>query len=77
MKRNIFRQIARALIIGFAHAVRRSDHTWAQAKQPQLRQSVELKFEEYRTAIRATGELELQNKMPEVMRTEKRSSTMI
>ena len=47
MKRNIFRQIARALIIGFALMLFvRSDHTWAQAKQPQLRQSVELKFEE-------------------------------
>lgn len=68
MKRNIFRQIAPALIIGFALMLFvRSDHTWAQAKQPQLRQSVELKFEEYRTAIRDAYQIDIKNykdKMP-------------
>jgi hypothetical protein len=36
----------------------KSDHTWAQA---QIRQSVERKFEEYRTAIKDTYKVDIKN----------------
>jgi hypothetical protein len=68
MKKNIFWQIAPTVIIGFALMLFVwSDHTWAQAQQPQLRQSVELKFEEYRRAIRDAYQVDIKNykdKMP-------------
>ena len=45
MKKNIFLQIAAILITGFAFMLFvESDHTWAQAQQPQIRQSVEKKI---------------------------------
>jgi uncharacterized protein DUF5661 len=37
-----------------------SDHTWAQA-QPQLRQSVERKFEEYRASIKENHQVDIKN----------------
>ena len=62
MTKNHLRQIAPTLIIGFAVMLFvRSDHTWAQAKQPQLRQSVERKFEEYRTAIKENHQVDIKN----------------
>ena len=59
MKRNIFGQIAAVVIIGFAFVlVFKSNHTSAQT---QLRQSVELKFEEYRTAIKNAYQVDIKN----------------
>lgn len=47
--------------MGFAFmVVVNSDHTWAQA-QPQLRQSVEQKFEQYRTAIKENHQVNIKN----------------
>ena len=68
MKKKIFWHIAAIMIFSLALVLFvKSDHIWAQAKQPQLRQSVELKFEEYRTAIRQAYEVDIKNykdKMP-------------
>jgi hypothetical protein len=48
-------------MIGFALMLFiRSDHTWAQP-QLELRQSVERKFEEYRTAIRDAYRVDIKN----------------
>jgi hypothetical protein len=61
MKKNIFRQIAPTVIIGFALMLFvRWDHTWAQP-QLELRQSVERKFEEYRTAIKDAYKIDIKN----------------
>ncbi len=61
MKKNIFLQIAPIVIIGFGFMpFVNSDRTWAQA-QPQLRQSVERKFEEYRTAIKENHQVDIKN----------------
>ena len=38
-----------------------SDRAWAQAQQPQIRQSVEKKFEEYRTAIKENHQVDIKN----------------
>ncbi len=68
MKRNNFQQVTSIVIMGFALMLFvKSDRTWAQAQQPQLRQSVELKFEEYRRAIRNAYQIDIKNykdKMP-------------
>ena len=59
MKRNIFWQIAAVAIIGFAFMlVFKSNHTSAQT---QLRQSVELKFEEYRKAIKDSYQVDIKD----------------
>jgi hypothetical protein len=59
MKKNIFLQIAAIVIMGFLFMlVLKSDHTWAQT---QLRQSVERKFEEYRTAIKDSYQVDIKN----------------
>jgi hypothetical protein len=61
MKNNIFRQIAPIVMIGFAiMSFVRSDRTWAQP-QLELRQSVERKFEEYRTAIKDAYKVDIKN----------------
>jgi hypothetical protein len=61
MKKNIFLQIAPIVILGFVFLLFvNSDHTWAQA-QPQLRQSVEQKFEQYRTAIKEAHQIDIKN----------------
>ncbi|MGZ8522003.1 MAG: DUF5661 family protein [Candidatus Binatia bacterium] len=68
MKRKNFQQVTSIVSLGFALMLFvKSDHTWAQAQQPQLRQSVELKFEEYRRAIRNAYQIDIKNykdKMP-------------
>ena len=62
MKKDIFRQIAAIVIIGFAFIpFVKMAHTWAQAQQPQLRQSVERKFEQYRTAIKDFHRIDIKN----------------
>ncbi len=62
MKKNIFLQIAPIVIMGFAFMLFvKSDRTWAQAQQPQIRQSVERKFEEYRTAIKESHQVDIKN----------------
>jgi len=59
MKKNRFSQIAAIVFMGFLFMlVLRSDHTWAQT---QIRQSVELKFEEYRTAIKNSYQVDIKN----------------
>jgi hypothetical protein len=59
MKKSIFLQIALVGIIGFAFIlVPKSDHGWAQT---QLRQSVELKSEEYRSAIKHAYQVDIKN----------------
>lgn len=61
MRTNIFLQIAPIVIIGFSFMpFVNSDRTWAQA-QPQLRQSVERKFEEYRAAIKENHHVDIKN----------------
>jgi hypothetical protein len=68
MKKNIVWQITSIVFLGFGLMLLvTSEHTWAQAQQPQLRQSVELKFEEYRRAIRNAYQIDIKNykdKMP-------------
>src|SRR5574341_2669602 len=59
MKKNTFLQIAAIVIIGFAFMLFvKSDRTWAQA---QIRQSVERKFAEYRTAIKDAHQIDIKN----------------
>jgi uncharacterized protein DUF5661 len=59
MKKNTFLQIAAIVIMGLAFMLLvKSDHTWAQA---QIRQSVERKFEEYRTAIKDAYKVDIKN----------------
>jgi hypothetical protein len=59
MKKNIFLQLAVIVITGMAFMLFvKSDHTWGQA---QLRQSVELKFEEYRKAIKDAHQVDIKN----------------
>jgi hypothetical protein len=59
MKNSIFLQIAIVGIIGFAFMLAlKSDYGWAQA---QIRQSVELKFEEYRNAIKQAHQVDIKN----------------
>jgi len=59
MKKNIFQQITSIVILGFALMLFvKSDHTWAQA---QITQSVELKFEEYRNAIKDPYQVDIRN----------------
>lgn len=61
MKKNTCLQIAPIVIMGFAFMLFvNSDRTWAQA-QPQLRQSVERKFEEYRAAIKDNHQVDIKN----------------
>ena len=61
MKKNIFSRIAWTVIVSFAITLfLTSDLTWSQA-QPQLRQSVERKFEEYRTAIKGAYKIDIKN----------------
>jgi hypothetical protein len=61
MQKNIFPQIVPIVFMSFAFIVFvNSDRTWAQA-QPQLRQSVERKFEEYRTAIKDAHQMDIKN----------------
>jgi hypothetical protein len=61
MKKKTFLQIAALVMTGFAFLLFfESDHTWAQA-QSQLRQSVERKFEEYRTAIKENHQVDIKN----------------
>jgi hypothetical protein len=57
--KKIFLQIAAVVIIGVAFMLFvKSDHLWAQA---QIRQSVELKFEEYRKAIKDAYQVDIKN----------------
>ena len=59
MKKNTVLQIAAILITAVAIMIFvRSDHTWAQT---QIRQSVERKFEEYRTAIKDAYKVDIKN----------------
>ena len=61
MKKPDFQQITSIVIIGFVLMLFvKSDHTWAQP-QLELRQSVERKFEEYRTAIKDAYKIEIKN----------------
>ncbi|MGZ8465903.1 MAG: hypothetical protein ACXWXT_10190, partial [Candidatus Binatia bacterium] len=60
MKRKNFRQVTSIVFLGFALMLFvKADRTSAQAQQPQLRQSVELKFEEYRRAIRNAYQIDI------------------
>ncbi|HEV8725577.1 MAG TPA: DUF5661 family protein [Candidatus Binatia bacterium] len=62
MKKNIFPQIVPIVIMGFALVLFvESDRAWAQTAQPQIRQSVERKFEEYRTAIKDAHQIDIKN----------------
>jgi hypothetical protein len=59
MKKNTLLQFAAILIMGLAFMIFvKSDHTWAQA---QIRQSVERKSEEYRTAIKDAYKVDIKN----------------
>jgi hypothetical protein len=59
MKKNTFLQFAAIIIMGLAVMVLvKSDRTWAQA---QIRQSVERKYEEYRTAIKDAYKVDIKN----------------
>jgi hypothetical protein len=59
MQKNIFLQIAVSVFLGVVFMVApRSDYAWAQA---QFRQSVELKFEEYRSAIKQAHQVDIKN----------------
>jgi hypothetical protein len=62
MKKNIFPQIVPIVIMGFAVMLFvESDRAWTQTAQPQIRQSVERKFEEYRTAIKDGHQIDIKN----------------
>lgn len=57
--KKVFLQIAAVVIISVAFMLFvKSDHLWAQA---QIRQSVELKFEEYRKAIKDAYQVDINN----------------
>lgn len=59
MKKNTVLQIVAIIITGLAFMILvKSDHTWAQA---QIRQSVERKFEEYRTAIKDAYKVDIKS----------------
>jgi hypothetical protein len=59
MKKNTVLQIAAIMITAVAIMIFvRSDHTWAQTE---IRQSVERKFEEYRTAIKDAYKVDIKN----------------
>jgi hypothetical protein len=59
MKKNTFLRIAAILITGFAFLFFvKSEDTWG---QPQIRQSVERKFEEYRIAIKQNHQVDIKN----------------
>jgi hypothetical protein len=59
MKKKIFVQIAAIVITGLAFMLFvKSNHIWAQAE---IRQSVERKFEEYRTAIKDAHKVDIKN----------------
>ena len=61
MKRNSFLQIVLILVTGIAFGLLvNSARTWAQA-QPQIRQSVEQKFEQYRAAIKENHQVDIKN----------------
>ena len=61
MKKNTFLPIAVLIFAGVTFMLSINlDRTWAQA-QPQLRQSVELKFEEYRKAIKDTHQVDIKD----------------
>jgi hypothetical protein len=61
MKKNTFLQFAAITIMGLAIMLFvNSDRTWAQA-QPEIRQSVEQKFEQYRTAIKNEHQIDIKN----------------
>jgi hypothetical protein len=62
MKKNIFPQVVPIVSMGFALMLFvESDRAGAQAQQPQIRQSVERKFEEYRTAIKDAQQIDIKN----------------
>ena len=61
MKKSTFLPIAVLILAGVTFMLSINfDRTWAQA-QPQLRQSVERKFEEYRTAIKDAHKVDIKN----------------
>src|SRR5688572_20905325 len=61
MRKPDLQQMTSIIIIGFALMLLvSSDHTWAQA-QLELRQSVERKFEQYRTAIKDSYKVDIKN----------------
>lgn len=61
MKKNTFLSIAVLILASVTFMLSINfDRTWAQA-QPQLRQSVERKFEEYRTAIKDAHKVDIKN----------------
>jgi hypothetical protein len=61
MKNNTFLRIAAIAFTGLSLMfLVQSDHTWAQV-QPQLRQSVEQKFEKYRAAIKEQHQVDIKN----------------
>jgi Protein of unknown function (DUF5661) len=61
MRKDILLQCTVILIAAFGSMlVVKSDHSWAQT-QPELRQSVEQKFEQYRTAIKNEYQIDIKN----------------
>jgi len=61
MRKNAFLRYAAILIAAFGSTfLVDSDHSWGQA-QPELRQSVEQKFEQYRTAIKNEHQIDIKN----------------
>jgi Protein of unknown function (DUF5661) len=61
MKKNAFLPIVVLILAGVTFMLSINfDRTWAQA-QPQLRQSVERKFEEYRKAIKDAHQVDIKN----------------
>ena len=61
MSKNTFLQCAAILIVAFGSTLLvNSDHCWAQA-QSELRQSVEQKYEQYRTAIKNEHQIDIKN----------------
>jgi Protein of unknown function (DUF5661) len=61
MRKNTFLRCAAILIMAFSAMVFvKSDHSWAQS-QPQLRQSVEQKFEQYRSAMKEEHQIDIKN----------------
>jgi hypothetical protein len=61
MSKNTLLQCAAILIVAFGSTLLvNSDHCWAQA-QSELRQSVEQKYEQYRTAIKNEHQIDIKN----------------